>query len=591
MICYLYPKPILLLFSSDVPALLYYAQMPAMAIALFLGFYIFWNGKEVLLNRLLLLISLLFSVWTIATLIVWAGNDGGLMAFIWPFYNLILIFIAIFSIYFIYVFIEKKDIGWLLKIIFLALLAPILILATTKLNIGGFNIANCDAFDFEWLPLKTYSSALGALAMIWILVLLFKKYRTAKSDFKKQIVLMGLGIELFLFSFFGTEFLATYLTRIGILSDSGLELYGLFGMVIFMVYISVLVVRYGVFNVKLLAAQALIWGLVVLIGSQFFFIDFNNIIVVVMVSVTVLISVLFGIILIDSVKNEVKRKEQLQKMSTELASANDKLTKLDNAKSEFISIASHQLRTPLTAIKGFVSMLLEGSYGKVDSKQEDVLNKVYNSNTRLINLVEDLLNVSRMESGRMEFNLEKTDMKPLCKEVMDTFYIKAKDAKLTLEYKLVEGDIPKVLVDGTKMKEVVSNLVDNAIKYCPKGGVTLHLNAGKGSQFIEQNTPGKNHFGSEPKIQNKEVVRVIVSDTGIGIPQSELPYLFAKFSRGKDISRLNTGGTGLGLYVGKAIVEANGSRVWAESDGEGKGSRFIIEIPVEQDPEIIKKWS
>jgi len=87
------------------------------------------------------------------------------------------------------------------------------------------------------------------------------------------------------------------------------------------------------------------------------------------------------------------------------------------------------------------------------------------------------------------------------------------------------------------------------------------------------------------------VVRVTVSDTGIGIPQTELPYLFAKFSRGKDISRLNTGGTGLGLYVGKSIVEANGSRIWAESDGANLGSRFIVEIPVEQDPEIIKKWS
>ena len=102
MICYLYPKPIYLLFSHDVPALLYYAQVPATIIALLLGFYIFWNGKHLLLNRLLLLISVLFSLWIFTTLIVWAGNDGGLMAFIWPFYDLILSFIVIFCIYFIY---------------------------------------------------------------------------------------------------------------------------------------------------------------------------------------------------------------------------------------------------------------------------------------------------------------------------------------------------------------------------------------------------------------------------------------------------------------------------------------------------------
>jgi signal transduction histidine kinase len=88
-----------------------------------------------------------------------------------------------------------------------------------------------------------------------------------------------------------------------------------------------------------------------------------------------------------------------------------------------------------------------------------------------------------------------------------------------------------------------------------------------------------------------EIIRVTVSDTGIGIPQTELPYLFAKFSRGKDTNRLNTGGTGLGLYVGRAMIENNGGKVWAESDGEGKGSRFIIELPIQQDEELVKKWA
>ena len=104
MICYLYPNPIYLLFSNDVPALLYYAQIPATIIALLLGFYIFWNGRKFLLNQLLFLITILFSLWTFGTLLVWAGNNGSLFAFIWPFYDLILGLIAIFCIYFICVF-------------------------------------------------------------------------------------------------------------------------------------------------------------------------------------------------------------------------------------------------------------------------------------------------------------------------------------------------------------------------------------------------------------------------------------------------------------------------------------------------------
>ena len=124
------------------------------------------------------------------------------------------------------------------------------------------------------------------------------------------------------------------------------------------------------------------------------------------------------------------------------------------------------------------------------------------------------------------------------------------------------------MIDGVKVREVISNLVDNALKYTLKGhgGVTLRLQ------------------------QVGDAARITVSDTGIGVPETELPYLFAKFSRGKDISRLNTGGTGLGLYVGRNMIESNGGKIWAESDGQDRGSRFIIEIPLVQSEELLAKW-
>lgn len=260
---------------------------------------------------------------------------------------------------------------------------------------------------------------------------------------------------------------------------------------------------------------------------------------------------------VESATKELRTtNDRLQTMADRLAQANDKLRKLDNAKNEFISIASHQLRTPLTAIKGFISLLLEGSYGEVPDQINDVLNKVYLSNERLINLVEDLLNVSRIESGRMEYKFEKVQLADLIREIYDTFTIRARDAHLKFELNLPENP-PEVTTDRSKIREVISNLVDNALKYTPKGWVRVTLtDAG-------------------------EFVRVAVSDTGIGVPKDEVPYLFQKFSRGKDVSRLNTGGTGLGLHVGKKMMEALHGQIGVESKGANLGSTFFIEVPKE----------
>ena len=173
-------------------------------------------------------------------------------------------------------------------------------------------------------------------------------------------------------------------------------------------------------------------------------------------------------------------------------------------------------------------------------------------------LIEDLLNTARIESGRMEFSFAETDIDALCREVVDSLMLKAEGSGLYLKYDTPEEPLPKLMIDGPKIREVISNLVDNAVKYTPEGGVTVRIE------------------------HEADHVRVSVIDTGIGIPDTELPYLFAKFSRGKDLSRLNAGGTGLGLYVAKNMVEKNGGTIRAESDGEGKGSRFILELPVKR---------
>jgi len=258
---------------------------------------------------------------------------------------------------------------------------------------------------------------------------------------------------------------------------------------------------------------------------------------------------IFGYQLVRSVIREIELRAKLEVLYGELK-------KLDDAKSEFISIASHQLRTPLTAVKGYVSMILENSYGEVPGEMNQPLKNVYASNERLIGLVNDILNISKIEAGKMEMDLENTSLEELILDIINELRIKADAKKLYLTYIKPTEAIPLLMVDKTKIRQVMMNLIDNSIKYTEKGGTTVKL------------------MSIGPK------VRIEISDTGIGLTKEDLPRLFESFSRGRNGAIGRPEGTGLGLYIARRFVEMHKGRVWAESEGKGKGSVFYIELPI-----------
>ena len=548
--------------------LLYYSHIPVMVVALLTGFFVYFKNKQNLSAKVLFFLSLAFSIWAALDLVAWVSFDSVHIMFTWSLLGIFDALIYILSFYFIYVFINKKDMPFLYKLFFVLLIAPIMLLTPTRYNLSEFDVINCWAVDQSF---RGYLYIPEILISVCILVYSIVSLVRYKKEFRKQILLITIGIVFFLISFFSAGYLSD------MFGDYAYDVYGLFSMAIFIGFLAYLIVQYKAFNIKLLGAQVLVVGLVALIFSEFFFTGIQDVTVTILISVTVLLSTVFGIWLINSVKNEVKRKDDLQAMSDQLAAANDELRKLDNAKSEFISIASHQLRTPLTAIKGFISLILEGTYGEVSAGVHDALNKVYLSNERIIGLVENLLTVSRIESGRIEYKFEPTRIENIINELNDIFIMIAKQKNIALNILLPKDPLPEVEMDGQKIRELVSNLVDNALKYSNEGGVTVRAERISNFQF-----PISNKIqNSNDKNQNEgDAIRITVSDTGIGIPADEIPYLFAKFSRGKDINRLHAGGTGLGLYVAKNIVEAHHGKIWVESDGAGKGSRFIMELPV-----------
>jgi signal transduction histidine kinase len=247
---------------------------------------------------------------------------------------------------------------------------------------------------------------------------------------------------------------------------------------------------------------------------------------------------------------------EVEGATAELRQANAELKKLDKAKSEFISIASHQLRTPLTVIKGYASMMLDGSFGEMSAPIKENMTKVFDSNERLIGLVEDLLNISRIESGRLKFDFEKAQLDEVVSSVVEELTPSAEAKALKLAYEK-KGDLPEMMLDKRKIRQVIMNITDNSIKYTKAGSINITL------EFV------------------KNKLRFCIKDTGMGISPSDLPNLFKKFSRGEDTSIVHTEGTGLGLYVGKQMVEAHGGKIWAESEGVGKGSAFCFELPID----------
>ncbi len=252
----------------------------------------------------------------------------------------------------------------------------------------------------------------------------------------------------------------------------------------------------------------------------------------------------------------IKLEKEVEKATHDLKKANIQLKKLDAAKSEFISIASHQLRTPLTVIKGYISMMLEGNFGALTKPETESLEKVFLSNERLIQLVENLLNISRIESGRLQFDFQMVDLNKMIESVMEELAGNAKKKNLILQYKPSAKLLPKIKIDDEKIRQVVMNLIDNAIKYTKQGSVTVKLE------------------------QRENKIKFSVADSGMGIRPEDMVNLFKKFSRGTGTSLIHTEGTGLGLYVARMMIEAHHGKIWAESNGEGKGSKFCFELPI-----------
>lgn len=240
---------------------------------------------------------------------------------------------------------------------------------------------------------------------------------------------------------------------------------------------------------------------------------------------------------------------------------------IERMKTEFVSLAAHQLRTPLSAIKWTLRMFLDGDLGEITKEQREYVEKIYKSNERMITLINNLLNVTRIEEGRFLYKPVLTNIESIVQFVINSYKEEIKRRKLKFQFKKPERKLPRVILDVEKMRLAIQNLLDNAIRYTRPGGeVTVSLELGK-----------------------KEI-KFSIKDTGVGIPKDQQERVFTKFFRGANVMRMATEGTGLGLFIVKNIIEAHRGKIWFESE-EGRGTTFYFTIPVKEEfEEFLKKF-
>ena len=276
--------------------------------------------------------------------------------------------------------------------------------------------------------------------------------------------------------------------------------------------------------------------------------------------VVTLIILFIGILLIRSVLREVEHREQISEQAMVLAHQKKELEKLSNFKTQLLSFASHQLKAPMAVIKGYSSILLEGLYGPVKGKVKETIVKMRESTDELIGLINTLLDMRRIDEGKMEYQFTEVKLAELVAHVIDGLTPLAEKKKLKLTFKKPDREI-KVKADGPKLAQVFGNLIENAIKYTEKGSVQVVMTD---DQKIIKDSAGND-------------VMVSVRDTGLGISSTLAPHLFEEFTRDERVKK-EIRGTGLGLYIAKKMLEAHGGTIWAESEGEGKGSTFFVKL-------------
>ena len=512
--------------------------------AVLFGVFVFLKNRKDLINKTFFLMSLGVAIWSFSYC-KWLLTEEREIALFWSrALNFGATLIPIFYLHWVLSLLnlakEKRKLliaGYLMTFIFLSLgFTPYYIKSVIQIL----------SFPYwpQAGPLYICFLFLGYFSLVgYGLYQLLKNRKTTSGEKRAQIDYVILGTIL---GFGGGATNFPLMFGVSLLPPIGQPLVALYVLLL-----ALATIRYHLFEIRVILTEALViaTGLTLLVWS----VTAEPFMLKILGGALFVFFIIFGYQLVKSVIKEIELRAELER-------AYQELEKIDKAKTEFLSIASHQLRTPLTSTKGYISMILEGDYGEVPEQAREKLENVLTSNQRLVKLINDLLDITRLEMGRIELSLKKANLEEIISGVVEEMKMAAEKKGLYLKWeplRQAQGkQLPEISIDMTKIREVILNLVDNAIKYTQQGGITIKL-----------------------KIENLKL-EIAIADTGVGMEKEEIENLFEIMARGKAGFQYWTEGAGVGLYTARKFAEMHGGRVWAESPGKDKGSTFYVELPV-----------
>lgn len=517
-----------------------------------IAFLTFTNDPKKIVNRLFAALSVLLAIWLTANQLSNSLLNYDFVLFlnklIFGSTSLFVLVLLLFSM----TFPDKNKIP--IKILLIYLIPSVAVLV---LSFGNFIVKD--------IVIKTGQSDVifgnlfflyGIQLISYVLIsffLLIKKLIKAKGEQKTQVKLLFTGFVIFIVLVLFTNLAIPF-----IFNNFSLTTYGSYSVIFLLAFTAYAIVKHHLMDVRIILTEAATSIVAIAIIIQ---IAVSKSTVTTVVNSIVLVLVIYGgYLLARSVKNEITRREEVERLAKKLDLANQKLEELDELKDNFMSMAAHELNTPIAAIAGYLSMIVEEKMcGKLNDKAMSYLKNVYFSSKRLAALVRDLLNVSRIESNRVHLVNTEVQMEDLINQAISEVKIKADEVGHKLTFEKPSAPLPKTWLDAPRIVEVMINIIGNAIKYTepPNGVIT-----------VSAHTDG-------------DKIVVAIKDNGRGIPKDRQDHIFEKFAQ-VDVAKDQVKGTGLGMFITKNLIDLHKGKVWFKSsvDPKDHGTTFFFSLPI-----------